>query len=525
MDNTDLEIKAGQLPESFYKKNLESGPGCLIIIDPSDYRIVFANRLFTETLGYTPEDIYAPGFSFLDIIGGLQKEWLDNHLHNVLSSVPARYKYCVYKLRSKEGGNAPFYVYSSPVIYEDDTAMPYYHLMMLPDLSLWPIPFISFDTREMFLEQFSNEGFGTFEWIIGADKVFWSDGIYKIYEVDDKEAHINYELVKNFTHPDTKDASTAAIMHAIQTGGNVNVESKIVTARNNIRIINTVGKVLKDENDKPLKVVGSVRDITHQRLVEDDLKKMVTDLNQSNHELEDFAYVASHDLQEPLRKIATFGERLAAKYQDMLTGEGAMYLERILAASENMRVLINNLLEFSRITRGTQPFSAVNLNFIVHQVKGDLELVIEESGAIINNKDLPVIDASITLMKQLFMNIVTNAIKFRNPSVPPVITITSAELSHNEKLKCYLPPAIVYYRITIADNGIGFESEYAERIFQIFQRLHGKTDYPGSGIGLAICKKIAEYHKGTIYAESTPGQGSRFNILLPQRQPEQNEMI
>ncbi len=178
-----------------------------------------------------------------------------------------------------------------------------------------------------------------------------------------------------------------------------------------------------------------------------------------------------------------------------------LYLKRMLAATDNMRTLIDNLLEFSRTSRISEPFVKTNLNNIISEVRADLELKIEENKAIIESADLPSIDAIPMQMRQLFTNLFTNAIKFRKIEKQPHIRIRSSILSAEEKDEFHLPVNKKVYCISIKDNGIGFEQEYAMKIFQIFQRLHGKAEYPGSGIGLAICKKIVENHKGQIFAK------------------------
>jgi len=203
----------------------------------------------------------------------------------------------------------------------------------------------------------------------------------------------------------------------------------------------------------------------------------------------------------------------------VLEGDGAMYLARMTASAENMRVLINDLLEFSRISKTTLPYEQVDLNKTLQQVLIDLELVIEETQTVLTKTELPVIKAVPAQMKQLLNNIINNAIKFHKENVPPLISVESTVLSAEERLKYELSEGMIYYKIAITDNGIGFDSEYATRIFQVFQRLHGKSEYPGSGIGLAICKKIVEYHYGLIYAENIPDTGARFTFIIPQHQP------
>jgi signal transduction histidine kinase len=237
--------------------------------------------------------------------------------------------------------------------------------------------------------------------------------------------------------------------------------------------------------------------------------------NSSNKEVEEFAYIASHDLQEPLRKITTFSDKLTSKYKDELAGDGALYLSRMVAAANNMRLLIDGLLEFSRVGRTGQNFEPVALDNILNQVVADLETSIEETGVEIVYQPLPEIWAVASQMKQLFTNIITNAIKFRNKEVVPRVEIYSESVGDQELQMCGLDTSRRYTKIIFKDNGIGFEEEYASRIFQVFQRLHGKSEYPGSGIGLAICKKILDYHKGVIFATSKVGEGSSFAVLIP----------
>lgn len=240
-------------------------------------------------------------------------------------------------------------------------------------------------------------------------------------------------------------------------------------------------------------------------------------LQQSNRELEDFAYVASHDLQEPLRKISTFGGRLYERYAAQLDEEGQMYLNRMLTASANMRMFIDNLLEFSRIDRIAHTVAPTDLAFVLRQVIADLELKIEETGTQVVFDKLPMIDAVSSQMKQFFNNVISNAIKFRQKDVNPVIKISAHEISDYERVQYGLPDGNIYHKVMICDNGIGIENGYEERIFEVFQRLHGKSEYPGSGIGLAICKKIVAYHRGLLFAGNNEDEGACIIAILPQK--------
>jgi len=238
-----------------------------------------------------------------------------------------------------------------------------------------------------------------------------------------------------------------------------------------------------------------------------ELKRTQLRLEQSNRELESFAYVASHDLQEPLRKIQTFGERLA-KTSASLSPEGHDYLARMQGAAARMRQLIDDLLAFSRVSAKGQPFTRVDLAAVARGVLEDLETAIEQAGAAISLGELPTLEGDPTQMRQLMQNLVGNALKFRREGVVPSVSIEARVDAPASRCE-----------LVVKDNGIGFEEKYAERIFNVFQRLHGRGQYEGTGIGLAICRKIAERHGGRIEARSTPGVGSAFHITLPMKQP------
>jgi len=238
-----------------------------------------------------------------------------------------------------------------------------------------------------------------------------------------------------------------------------------------------------------------------------ELKKTQLRLEQSNRELESFAYVASHDLQEPLRKIQTFGERLKATSAAALGPEGLDHLERMYNAATRMRTLIEDLLAFARVSSKAQPFARVELNEVARGVLEDLESAIDTAGATMTLGELPALEAEPMQMRQLLQNLLSNALKFRREDVTPAISIRGK-----------VDPEAWMCELVVEDNGIGFEEKYLDRIFNVFQRLHGRGQYEGTGIGLAICRKIVERHGGGIQARSTPGQGSTFIVRLPLKQ-------
>ncbi len=331
------------------------------------------------------------------------------------------------------------------------------------------------------------------------------------------------------------------INEAIVTGVYDNEHPIINRLTGHVRIIHAQANVFYDEDGAPLVLRGTAQDITEQRNIELALQNLVTErtialqksnkelaaineeladsveqLNRSNEELSQYAYVASHDLQEPLRKILVFSDLL--EKQEDLSDKSRDVAMKISTSSRRMSLLIKSLLEFSRLLNSDAMTRPVNLKHILNDVITDFELTIEEKDAeIILTNTLPELVAVPLQMNQLFYNLIGNALKFSKKDVRPVINIACEKLTAAE-VKQYLKKhssEATYYDITIADNGIGFDTAYSEQIFEVFKRLHTRDAYPGSGIGLALCRKIVINHGGVLYAESQPEKGSTFHIILP----------
>ncbi|MBN1932967.1 MAG: PAS domain S-box protein [Desulfobacterales bacterium] len=267
-------------------------------------------------------------------------------------------------------------------------------------------------------------------------------------------------------------------------------------------------KSVFDENGYFEGSFAVVTDITERKRAEEILSQQAKELSRSNSELEQFAYAASHDLQEPLRKIVAFGERLNIKCGDVLGDQGHDYLKRMSNAAKRMQILISDLLAFSRVTTRAQPFSPVNLNQVVQENLQDLEVLIDKTQGTVEIESLPTIEADPTQMRQLIQNLIENALKFHREDVAPIVKIRGQILADK------------VCQIMVEDNGIGFNEKYERRIFEVFQRLHGRGVYEGTGIGLAICRKIVERHGGNINAKSVSGQGTTFIVTLPVKQAE-----
>jgi signal transduction histidine kinase len=275
------------------------------------------------------------------------------------------------------------------------------------------------------------------------------------------------------------------------------------------------GRVIAVMNE-PMEDGGTIatyQDITETERNATMMLQYTQKLEHSNRELADFAYVASHDLQEPLRKIEAFGERLVNKYSSILPDDGKMFVDRMQNAAGRMRTLINDLLSYSRVTTGAKEFQKVSLSRVLSEVLSDLQIRVEETKATINADELPTIECEPMQMRQLLQNLLGNALKFRKADVLPIITITSEIVVGDEK-----KGVNSFVKLIFADNGIGFDNEFKDKIFTIFQRLHSRTEYEGTGIGLATVRKIVERHGGTINADGILNVGSKFYVTLPLEQ-------
>ena len=284
-------------------------------------------------------------------------------------------------------------------------------------------------------------------------------------------------------------------------------------ARRDIKAREAKGAILRESRDMLERRVA-------ERTVE--LADANLELERSNRELQDFAFVASHDLQEPLRKIQAFGDRLRTTQASNFDDQGRDYLDRMHGAAGRMHTLINDLLTFSRVTTKAQPFERIDLNKIASDVLNDLETTIEQSGGRVELSELPAIDADPLQMRQLFQNLIVNALKFQKPDSDPVVKVAARNV-RKDTSDSDESASNEFVEITFADNGIGFDEKYLDRIFTPFQRLHGRNEYEGTGIGLAVCRKIVERHGGNLTARSAAGEGATFIATLPVNQEEKEK--
>jgi PAS domain S-box-containing protein len=257
-----------------------------------------------------------------------------------------------------------------------------------------------------------------------------------------------------------------------------------------------------DQKD-PTRIRVILSDISEQKQAEKALAHYTQELERANQALQDFSFIASHDLQEPLRKVKTFGEMLLANFGEALGDEGKSYLTRMMLAAARMDSLLRGLLAYSRVTTQAVPFAEVDLNRIAAEVLSDLEARLMETGGKVAVGELPTIQADPMQMRQLFQNLISNALKYHRPGVPPLVSVTSGSVANSS------------IEIIVKDNGIGIDMQYTEHIFEPFTRLNGKPAQDGTGMGLAICKKIIDRHHGTVSVSSVLDQGSTFTVTLP----------
>ena len=357
------------------------------------------------------------------------------------------------------------------------------------------------------------------------------------------DAIFNYADLISCILPEDRNIMENLVQNAVRTKGTFQAEYRVKWTDDTIQWIAASGKCIYNEQNTPIKVVGVTRNISKQKALEENMENLVLErtnqlleansslielnqkvfasneiLKKSNASLEQFAFVASHDLQEPLRKIQSFGDLLHQRYATQL-GDGTHYLNRMQFAAKRMSTLISDLLAFSRITIRNEKPVKVSLSWVVKTVLDDLELTIQESGATIYTEPLPMVDGDQVQLGQVMQNLISNAIKFRVADVKPIVKISYSEVSF-ESLPQTIKPvqtASGYHCIEVTDNGTGFNQQHSSKIFEVFQRLHRQNEYPGTGIGLAICERVVANHGGAIAALGRPGEGATFSIYLPIR--------
>lgn len=353
-------------------------------------------------------------------------------------------------------------------------------------------------------------GLGAYEIDLATKKIKSSGNFNSIWSVNQEVS--NEELIAKL-HPDDLAVREKAHEEALKTG-KICYQTRIVNEDGSIKWAKIKGEIIKDENSVPTTIIGIIQDISEERQFEEELKRKVAssteELKRSNDDLLHFANVVSHDLREPVRKIKIFNDLLRNEKDINYNDNCKKYFHKIDQASQRMQNLIEGILSYSTIGKNAQPLEPIDLNEVIENIKIDLELIIKEKGAILVGSDLPKLEGVPILISQLFYNLIQNALKFSKADQPPRVIITGSST---------MIDGADGVRISIKDNGIGMDAAFAERIFTAFERLHSKNEYEGNGLGLALCRKIAIRHNGTITATGEKDNGAEFIVTLPLRQP------
>lgn len=402
------------------------------------------------------------------------------------------------------------------------------YLTLLVTLFLITIAFIKINKNVAILSQTVNTlsiandasnlaeivgGFGTWQYNFSTDTYTFSDNEYRLLGCEPQSFEASLEAFIKFIHPDDLGYVMENVKKIVVSASLPSFTYRIIRKDGAIRHFRAICRDVTVSSGERTHI-GTMTDVTEEIYAKNFIEERNRELENNNNELSAFNYIASHDLQEPLRKIETFLSRLVSSDYTTLSMPGKQYINSIQNSASRMRILINDLLLFSRTTKTEKSFAKTDFNLLLDYAKLELKEIIETKNAVIVSNDLPTMTVIAFQIQQLFINLIGNSLKYSKEDCPPIISITASKIAANTDAS--LPENNhSYYKITFEDNGIGFEQEYATNIFVLFNRLHNKNKYEGTGIGLAICKKIVENHNGFVFAKGELDKGSIFTVYLP----------
>ncbi|MCU7550538.1 PAS domain-containing protein [Chitinophagaceae bacterium LB-8] len=514
--------------QNFIQKIADAAPSVIVVFSITTKEILFVNQGFKSILGYDPETLKSEGASMLwriihpdDLQDMTEKSYQALHDAN-MHGKEGENKTVEFTFRVRHCSGNLLWMHSYGTVFSRNN-----------DDKVDSLIYVSYDItdsvqaghklaeQEHFIQQLADAS-PTVLYLYDVEEdcfVYVNKEIYFILEYTVEEAlEMKGDLISKLYHPadimllPERKGSSTVFQH---NSSMIQFECRMKKRSGNWCWMLVREVVFKTGQDgRPVQILGAALDINRRKEVERDLVQKSMQLEQSNSSLEEFAYVASHDLKEPLRKISTFGDRLIALQRQDANPDEKLFLNKIVDASQRMQTMINDILSISMIS-GNKAFQNYSLKSILDETLQTLEYKIEQKNAIITSDHLPEASIIPAQFRQLFQNLLSNSLKFMREGVQPRINITHKFLKPDELGDYSLQPSTQYLKIEFEDNGIGFENEYSGKIFQIFHRLHGRAEYEGSGIGLAICKKIVEHHGGVIFAAGRPEEGAVFTIILP----------
>jgi len=364
------------------------------------------------------------------------------------------------------------------------------------------------EAEARFLLAVQGSSVGLWDWDVRTEELFWSPRFKEIVGLHPDDRVISFDTFEDRLHPEDREWVMDAVNAHLVERKPFDVEYRLRHENGHYVWVHARGQAVWSPEGTAMRMAGSVDDISARKVADRQLQEQAEALRRSNEELERFAYVTSHDLQEPLRKVRAFGDLLARDYADRLDARGQKLLDTMIDGAGRMQKLIQDLLGYSRSAHVTMNVQPVDLESVVTDVARDFDLALAECDGSIDWQVDGEVHADPVLMRQLIHNLVGNAVKYRDPARPPQISLVVDRLEDGGA------------RLRVRDNGIGFAEEHAARIFEVFQRLHTRGDYPGTGVGLALCQRIAERHGGRIWAEGRPGEGAVFHVELPAGAPQ-----
>ncbi len=356
--------------------------------------------------------------------------------------------------------------------------------------------------------------YSSWTWNMEKNEIQFSDNQFRLHGLEPQSFEATFADFIKFVHPEDLEVTSNTINNIVKSENLPTIDYKIIRKDGEVRHLRSVGKLFVNRFDEKI-IIGTTRDVTEDILKKNILREKNADLERNNKELVEFNYAASHDLQEPLRKIQTFISRINDKEKENLSETGKEYMERIVVAASRMRVLIDDLLQYSRTNKTDTSFEEVDLNDTALASIQELSQLMEETNATVHFTELPKIKGIPFQLRQLFINLINNSIKYRKLNQPPIITVTYDKIKASEEDEIDDNSNRIYHKITFLDNGIGFHPDDSKKIFLLFNRLHAKDSYPGTGVGLAICKKIVKNHYGFICADGQPDEGVQIVIYFP----------